>query len=159
MPTIYDVANYFRNCVERGAGSVITHLKLQKLCYYAQAWHLVFEDRPLFNAEFQAWTHGPVCPELYQEYREYGYNPIPAADDFDPTEIFTQEQLELLDEIWDTYGRYDGKYLEDLTHEELPWIEARAGIPEGMRCNNGISEETMKRYYKEKLEKAQGGEH
>lgn len=157
MVTIYDVANYFRNCVDRGAGSVMTHLKLQKICYYAQAWHLVFEDRPLFGANFQAWTHGPVCPELYQEYKDYGYSPIPEAEGLDPDCIFTTEQMEFLDEVWDTYGHYDGKYLEDLTHEELPWIEARAGIPEGQRCINVISEQTMKTYYSEKLEEAQRG--
>jgi len=40
--SVNDVANYFLKILERDSGSSITHLKLQKLVYYAQAWHLVF---------------------------------------------------------------------------------------------------------------------
>ena len=44
-------------------------MKLQKLCYYAQAWSLVWDERPLFNEEIQAWAFGPVCSELYEKHR------------------------------------------------------------------------------------------
>ena len=32
------------------SGSFISNLKLQKLLYYIQAWHLAIHDRPLFAA-------------------------------------------------------------------------------------------------------------
>ena len=44
-------------------------MKLQKLCYYAQAWSLAWDGVPLFNEDFQAWANGPVCRELYEFHR------------------------------------------------------------------------------------------
>lgn len=38
----------------------ITTMKLQKLVYYAQAWHLVFHSEPLFADTIEAWPQGPV---------------------------------------------------------------------------------------------------
>ncbi len=40
----------------------ITHLKLQKIIYYIQAWSLVYHDNELFNESPQAWVNGPVYP-------------------------------------------------------------------------------------------------
>ncbi len=40
-------------------------MKLQKLCYYCQAWYLAWNNEPLFDEEFEAWASGPVCKELY----------------------------------------------------------------------------------------------
>jgi uncharacterized phage-associated protein len=148
---IFDVAKYFLSKVNEEEDVLITHLKLQKLTYYAQAWHLALDGRPLFNAEFQAWAHGPVNPELFQQYRVYGYQPIPYPEDFDPS-IYTEEQREFLDQIWEAYGKYDGKYLERLTHQEKPWKEARGNIPDGEFCTNVINENTMKEYYRGLIE-------
>ncbi len=41
-----------------------------------------------------------------------------------PTEELEQETISFLDEIWDVYGQYTAKALEDLTHQEKPWLEA-----------------------------------
>jgi len=143
---IFDAAEYFVSKVEVETGEVITHLKLQKLVYYAQAWHLAIHKKRLFNAHFEAWAHGPVNPELFQAYREYGFNPIPFPEDFELSS-YTKNERQFLDEIWDVYGKYDAKYLEHLTHQEEPWIEARGGLPDGMKCTTVISEKTMADFY------------
>ena len=39
--------------------------KLHKLLYYAQAWHLVWEEAPLFPERIEAWGNGPVVSALY----------------------------------------------------------------------------------------------
>ena len=57
-------------------GLTSCNLKLQKLVYYAQAWHLALRDVPLFEEDFEAWVHGPVIPALYQEYKKFGWRPI-----------------------------------------------------------------------------------
>ena len=147
--TIFDVAKHFLNRVDIGAGSVMTHLKLQKMCYYAQAWHLVFAGKPMFIQEFQAWDHGPVCPELWQAYRGYRWQPIPRPEQFDT--VFGAEQNDTLEEVWDTYGRFDAKYLERLTHKEEPWIKARGNCLSGEYCDNVISHQSMKDYYRNYL--------
>jgi len=151
MPiTIFDVADYFLHRVETDEGSSITNLKLQKLCYYAQAWHLALYGKPLFDEDFEAWVHGPVNVELYNKYRVHSWENLPPPENFDPSK-FTDEQLDFLDEIWDVYGIYDGKYLERLTHQEKPWQEAREGYGPTERCNEIISKGTMKNYYRSML--------
>lgn len=56
-----DVAAYILN--KQGP---MTHMKLQRLVYYSQAWHLVWEDKPLFAERIEAWAGGPVIPVLYE---------------------------------------------------------------------------------------------
>jgi hypothetical protein len=46
--TVFDVAKGFLTIHS------MDHKKLQKLCYYAYAWHLGLYNRRLFNERFQA---------------------------------------------------------------------------------------------------------
>lgn len=149
--TIFKVADFFLNRVETDQGSSITHLKLQKLCYYAQAWFLALEDNKLFNEKFEAWVHGPVNPDLFQKYRDSSWQNLKPVGDIDLSD-FTHEQLEHLEEIWSIYGKYDGKFLEDLTHQEAPWLNAREGYHESERCNVEIDVNHMKMYYREQVQ-------
>lgn len=146
MPvTVFDVANYFLRVVDRESGGGITHLKLQKLVYYAQAWHLVFTGQPLFDERIEAWVHGPVCPMLFNHYSTLGFQNIP--EPAEPPAEFTTEQTETLEAVWQAYGNYDGKYLEELTHQEPPWREARKGLAPGVHCTDEISRDSMKAFY------------
>lgn len=147
MPSIFDVANYFISQSNIGEGSIITPLKVQKLCYYAQAWSLVWDDEPLFANEFQAWAHGPANYDLFDKYKSHGYHPILEIDEDFKAELFTVNQIETLNAIWDSYGIYDAKYLEDLTHQEEPWKKARGNCSPGERCTSIISIESMKEFY------------
>lgn len=143
--TIFDVANFFLKIVDRDSGSTITPLKLQKILYYAQGYYLAKYNKPLFNEDFQAWAHGPANPDIYDKYREYGYNAIdePTDDLYD----FDEETTSFLANIWETFGIYDGKYLEELTHGEEPWINARKGYEPGERCDNVITKDSMKSFF------------
>lgn len=154
--SVFDVANYFLTRVEVEAGSVMTHLKLQKLCFYAQVWHTVFTGKPMFNERFEAWAHGPVSPRLWQEYKGYSYHPIPAPETFD-FGIFTDAQLKTLKEVWDAYGDYDAKYLERLTHSEEPWIMSRESCLPGAACDNEITLDSMREYYSQLYNEALEG--
>ena len=71
MENIYDVAKYFLHI------DTMTHKKLQKLCYFAQAWYLANYGRPLVANRFEAWVHGPVSPDLYSRYRDCGWEMLP----------------------------------------------------------------------------------
>lgn len=55
-------------CVLESQGPM-SHMKLQKLCYYSQAWHLAWEGVPLFPERIEAWANGPVVPVLYEALR------------------------------------------------------------------------------------------
>ena len=66
--SIFDIANWFLN------KNNMTQKKLQKLCYYAQAWYYALKDKRLMRSDFQAWVHGPVSPALYERFRDFGYD-------------------------------------------------------------------------------------
>lgn len=127
----------------RGQGIVVSNLKLQKLMYYAQAWNLVFKNKPLFNEEIQAWVHGPVVPSLFRRFRENRWSPI--ESEVHP--IDDQELREFLNKILKAYGQYGPSQLEELTHLEEPWKIARGDTPPDSPSHAVISREIMKRFY------------
>lgn len=146
---INQVADWFINRVDRDAGDSITHLKLQKLLYFAQAWHLANKGLPLFETDFQAWAHGPVARPIYDRFKGNSWD---ALEEVDAPSI--PPQIEgYLEKVFAKYGQYGAKYLEKLTHEHEPWIEARGDIPPEERCENVISRKTMRDYYGAKIGK------
>lgn len=50
----------------------MTHMKLQKLCYYAKAWYLAIYGENIITEPFEAWVSGAVQPLLYHKYKIYG---------------------------------------------------------------------------------------
>jgi uncharacterized phage-associated protein len=91
-----DAAKYFLAQVSEDAGDLISNLKLQKLLYYAQGFHLALYDEPLFPEAIEAWTHGPVVPDLYRHYKKYGAGAIPCPEDIEFS-IYDEETKSLLD--------------------------------------------------------------
>lgn len=140
MANVYDTAKY----ILEQSGSMST-MKLQKLCYYSQAWALVWDDAPLFEEDFQAWANGPVCPELFQKTR--GMFSVDASNETGGENDLTDDQKETIDCVLDYYGKHDAQWLSQLTHIEEPWIAARKGIPAGAGCDRVISKESMAMYY------------
>ena len=138
--SIFDIANWFLEKEE------MTQKKVQKLCYYAQAWCYALKGYRLEDTDFQAWVHGPVSPVLWERFKSFGYDPIIIKGH--TTAGIDAEDEKLLEDIWDTYGENTGNALEALTHRELPWIEARRGYEPDERCTVVISPATMAAYYK-----------
>lgn len=140
MVSIFDTATY----ILQKTGEIST-MKLQKLCYYSQAWSLVWDDEPLFDEDFQAWANGPVCPTLF--YKTQGQFSV-TSDNLqgDPTAL-SPAQIETIDSVVEHYGKKDAQWLSTLTHMEKPWQEARGNLPAGVRCNNVITKESMAMYY------------
>jgi uncharacterized phage-associated protein len=139
-----DFAKWFVASLDREAGDSITPLKLQKILYYAQAWALVLLGRPLFDEDFQAWAHGPVVESVYNEYKQYRWEAIPAPTQ---TPEFDEDEENLLCEVWDSYGDFSAKHLEKLTHQEAPWKDARGALPVEARSNAIISKQSMLDFY------------
>lgn len=138
--SVYDVADWFLS------KESMTPKKLQKLCYYAEAWsQALYEEGLIHDSEFEAWVHGPVSPELYREYKDHKWNEISKTDD--NSHMMDNKALDLLESVWVTYGRNTANELEALTHTEAPWINARRGLGESESSNNKISPEDMKNYY------------
>lgn len=140
MYSALDISRYFLHLADPDCGEGITNLKLQKLCYYAQGFYLAINNKPLFSESIEAWQHGPVVPVLYHEYKKHGnMNIDPPEMDFN---IYPKEIRDFLSEVYDTYGQFSAWKLRDLTHNEIPWIEASKTI------SALISHESMKNYFK-----------
>ena len=145
--SVFDAAKYFLSKETDIFSEPMTHLKLQKLVYYAQCYHIAEYGESLFDEQFEAWAHGPVSPVLYQEFRGYGYNPIPKMPMINLPN-FPDFIVVTLERVWREFGNLTAKQLEYMTHQELPWVEARGSTPYGDPCTAVISETTMKIYYK-----------
>ena len=134
MANVFDVAKYI---LER-KGSMST-MKLQKLCYYAQAWALVWDDKPLFDEDFEAWANGPVCRELF--FKTQGNYSVSADDETGGMGNLTDNEKDTINQILNHYGNHNAQWLSQLTHMEDPWNKAREGIPAGEGCNRIITKE------------------
>lgn len=139
-----DVADFFLAHAAR-RGQEICNLKLQKLLYYAQGWHLGLFGRPLFPEKFQAWSSGPVIPELYWRWKEFGIGAVPAAA---CVRAFPPATAEFLNEVTDAYMPFDVWELHWKTRAETPWLAARRGRTDGPG-EEEISEAVMSRYFRE----------
>ncbi|NJL82047.1 MAG: SocA family protein [Chloroflexaceae bacterium] len=147
MKSVFKIIPYLLSKAKEGTPGGVTPLKLQKLLYYAQAWSLVFRNKPLFFEEIQAWVHGPAIPEVYREFKVYRCNTIHAPGS-EPNCQTTADEQEIVNLVWEAYGRMSAKYLENLTHSEYPWTKARAGLSSNQLSNRSISLQDMKNYYK-----------
>jgi uncharacterized phage-associated protein len=136
--TAHEIAKYFVSLVDEEAGDSISNLKLQKLLYYAQGFHLAFFDEPLFQEAIKAWAHGPVVPQVYHEYKECGSGSIPVQ----PVDLdkYPKQTREILDEVYSVYGQFTASKLRDLSHSEQPWMST----PQ----SEAISQESMKNFFK-----------
>ena len=119
-------------------------LKLQKLLYFAQGLSFCMNDEEMFSEQFEAWVHGPVIPPVYHRYKQYGYSPIDVT--YDVGEM-TESQENVLQQVKNTYGKYDGKYLEGLTHNQDPWLFARQGLDPDERIDKIIPKEIIADYF------------
>ncbi|MCM3002921.1 Panacea domain-containing protein [Priestia koreensis] len=146
--TIFDVAQYFLYLSSPGTSRGITPLKLQKLTFYAQALSYSINKRELFDEDFQAWVHGPVSPDLYYKYKDYGSKEI--NNRVEKPKFLPSDEL-VIKVVWNMFGTKDGKYLENKTHNEKPWQEARTGLNYFDHSNNKISKEKIKKYYSKKF--------
>lgn len=133
--------------------SEMTYKKLQKLCYYAQAWHCALFGGSMFGENFEAWVHGSVNRTLYSLYAHYGWSKIPQKN-FDER-LLPDDALAILNAVYDTYGGFTGDELEALTHSDWPWRKARGALQPWEICTSIISNDDMRDYYLKQYEQAQ----
>lgn len=138
--SVHDVAAFVLQRLGR-----MEAMKLQKLVYYSQAWHVALTDEPLFEDSIQAWSRGPVVDELWQRHR--GRWNINGWDRGQSDHLVgTSENVVAL--VCDVYGSLSGDDLSELTHQELPWREARFGLADGVHSREPIKLDVMKHFYR-----------
>jgi len=139
MANVFDVAQYILH--KQGP---MTTMKLQKLVYYSQAWALVWDEKPLFPEQIQAWASGPVVPELYNVHRgQFEIDSLPVGEQ----KNLKRYEKETIDAVLSYYGGKKAQWLSDLSHLEDPWKQARKGKKAGQNCTREISHSSIVEYY------------
>ncbi len=147
-----DVANWFINQVDREAGETVTPLALQKLVYFAQAWHLANKGEPLFPEDFQAWAHGPVIRSLFDRFKHLSWEAIPPVAEARPIKGETRRFLRM---VYDKYGGFGAKKLEKMTHVNGgPWSRVRGDLAPEARSEKVIPKQLMRDFYGKEIGKA-----
>lgn len=158
MASVLDVACFFIEASNSKDEGNITNLKLNKLLYFAQACNLVVTGAPLFNDPIEKWPLGPVVNAVYQEYKEYGSNPLPVPDNKQYVNRLSVDEQELLVNVMLQYGKYSASTLVDLTHiKGSPWdvtassseisidkIKAYFSIKNRIRCTDPVKYQNIK---------------
>ena len=139
--SVFDVAKYILNEV-----GTMTTMKLQKLCYYSQAWYSAEKKAPLFAEDFFAWKNGPICYPLYLKHRgRYSF----AADSLEvgDSSLIQGPIKDSIDETLDAYKGMSAAQLSELTHSEDPWINAWENAANSRSADDLISTDSMMAFY------------
>lgn len=128
----------------------ITPLALQKLLYFIQGIYMVLYETALYDEDCEAWVHGPVYAEVYNMFKNFKYNPI----EDNRFAIFrnrfyelTKLERDVIDLVIETFGMYSGKVLEQITHQETPWLEARKHCLPDEASNVMIPKSAIQKYF------------
>jgi len=129
-----------------GESVLVCPLRLQKLLYYCQGWSLALLGRPLFKQSIEAWPHGPVVKDVYDQFagKRDGITPEQAGEVVHP---LSETEAALLDTVYREYAKHTPGELVTMTHCEPAWVEARAGLPEKAPSNVALSLATMEEYF------------
>lgn len=145
MARAIDVANFI---VSEGLnnGMSINNLKLQKLLYYSEVESLTSRNGiSLFEEDIEKWKLGPVIPQVYHEFKNFGADPITntvATIRFDESSndpwdfSFVEFSIDSLDEdeqdcarrIVGILGDANPFHLVDMTHSEPMWAKDKDRI-------------------------------
>jgi uncharacterized phage-associated protein len=128
----------------------LCHLRLQKLLYYVQGWHLGAYGKPLFPGRIEAWTHGPVVKEVYAAFAGYKYNSIPPSEGRDSATLSKGEK-DFVRCVWEQYKQYSATALRDMTHGEYPWKRARGRLGPYQKSSEEIIHDSMRNYFGHKV--------
>jgi len=115
------VANKFLELAQKD-GKSLTNMQLQKLVFIAHGYTLALLERPLYYNDTYAWQWGPVIPKLYKSLQKYGRNVVREKLDSEDTFPEDSEEKDIVEAVWEGYGRLSGGQLSALTHkEDTPW--------------------------------------
>ena len=139
MARVDDVAAY----VIQKHGTM-TAMKLHKLLYYSHAWHLVWDEKPLFPERIEAWANGPVAPHVYDNHRgQFRINHWR----FGNPDCLNVDETETIDIVLEAYADLTAHELSNMTHREAPWRNARYGKRPGEWSKEQITNSAMAEYY------------
>ena len=136
-----DIANKIISKTDLEHGDTISNLKLQKMLYYQQGFHLAYFGTPLFDEDIVAWQYGPVVPSVYKEYKSFESNSISTSEE---GISLSDDEEELFNNVYEEYNQFSAVALMKMTHEESPW--------KATEINSVISRDKMAAFFKTQIE-------
>lgn len=123
------------------SSELLSNMKLQKLLYYQQGFHLAYFGTPLFKEDIVAWPYGPVVPAVYDVYKSFGRAGIEPQGE--PLCLDNEKEENLFNEVFEVYNQFSAAGLVSQTHSESPWIDTpKLGV---------ISQEAMRSFFLQRL--------
>lgn len=138
---VLDIANKIISKTDLEHGDTISNLKLQKMMYYQQGFHLAYFGTPLFDEDIVAWQYGPVVPSVYKEYKSFESNSISTSKE---GISLSDDEEELFNNVYEEYNQFSAVALMKMTHEESPWKTTE--------INSVISRDKMMAFFKTQIE-------
>ena len=131
-------------------GGRIDKMKVIKLIYFADRYHMRKYGRPITNDEYFAMTYGPVASGtkdiaemsgfLGEKEKEYAEMFLTAPDRNDVESVrndldnvFSKSDMEALDFAWRVFGHFDQFQLYRITHEYPDWRKHETKLKERSR--------------------------
>ena len=114
----------------------MNHLKIHKLIYYIEVYHLAYFEVSISEEEFEAWVHGPVVTKLWHKFKDKAnvYDGLVIKQKYkepivkELKKALNTNQYEFINAVLTEFNKRTPYELECLTHSERPWIQARKGI-------------------------------
>lgn len=138
----FHVRHATNSLLQRGfkeARADLSPMKVQKLLFFLNGWHLAVEGSAAIDTPFEAWPYGPVVPAIYHELKEFRGQPVskyikdPAWDRSEAKAYVVNQTCksfyEVLDLTWEKYIGFSALQLSAMTHDDgTPWaITSSAG--------------------------------
>ncbi|MFI3256631.1 MAG: DUF4065 domain-containing protein [Psittacicella sp.] len=135
--SVFAVANTFIKLEnERGNYNELTNLKLQKLCYFAQAYTIVSKDTFLFYNKICAYPYGPVIKDLYDKlklndkYKSYTQEIYSNSSNSNRNEKaldLNSPYFVIIEKVYEQFASMDPWVLSQITHQPgTPWSIAKS---------------------------------
>lgn len=134
MLSAHDVAAELRQRLSQ-AGDV----KIHKLVYYCQGWHVAWTGEPMFREPIEAWTNGPVVAELWHDEKRSRSRP--------PGQRLGDTQVVVIDYVIGRYGAFTGRELIRKTHLEDPWRDVSENDDTFTTANPEITHEALRAWF------------
>lgn len=122
----------------------LTNMRLQKLLYYQQGYHLAVFNEPLFNEDIEAWMYGPVVPCVYELYKKNGDMGIMPHEGEMEVEL-SEDEENLFSKVFNAYSEYSAYGLMNMTHAETPWKSVKP------KKGSIITKQAMTDFFKTKI--------
>jgi uncharacterized phage-associated protein len=135
------VAEYFLSLTEPDAGDYMSNLKLQKLLYYAQGFHLAVFGQPFFEEPILSWHQGPVVEKIYHKYEHK--DGVLAMPEHLHMEQLHDIQIGLLNNVYTSFAQFSAWKLRLMTFHEPPYQQTLPG--------REITRELLTTYFKTQL--------